>query len=190
MLSSNLENLFFAIPPKCTSGSPEIANGRETVPGTLMNDICAIGTFLRTLRMQTRFGQLVPRAPLRLLRFEFRGEIAECDWMARPADAWDAQLPRQTRERSEAAQALEDAIAIRDLVFAAFPAVSVASVRAFRESAELEPEMIICGTVTREHVPPRSVPSLAMRAKLCGLRFVLEDGVLLSSQSEACAMNF
>ena len=44
--------------------------------------------------------------------------------------------------------------------------------------SESSVELIITGTVTREDKPPLRVSSIAMQAKLCGLHFTLEDGVL------------
>jgi hypothetical protein len=189
MLAGNSNNSIFAAALARFGGSVETENGSEPVPGNLMAAFLDIGGFVRSLRIQARCGQL-SRAPLRLLRVELRGEIAECDWMARPADAWDEQLPRHLREQNEAEQALVDALAIRDLIFCALPSVSIATVRVFRESAENGPGMIIRGIVSREQAVPRSVQSLAMRAKLCGLQFVLEDGVLMSSENEVCALNY
>jgi hypothetical protein len=189
MLASNSENLSRGALPESFSAALESGNGSEHVPGTLMANFLDIGGFLRSLQVQVRFGRF-SRAPLRLLRFELHGQVAECDWIARHADRWDQQLARRMRERNEAAQALVDAIAIRNLIFCALPSVNVASLRVFREAAEIAQEMIIHGTVSREQPPPRSVHSLVMRAKLCGLQFVLEDGVMMPVEAEVCAMDF
>jgi hypothetical protein len=189
MLSSNSENRFVPIPPRAAEESPKPVSGTEAVPGDVVNDIFNLGNFIRALQVRARFGHL-SRSPLRLLRIELRGDVVECDWMARPCDVWDHAIPRRARERHEAAQALEDAITIRDLIFSTLPAAQLATVRAYRETAENGPEMIIRGIVTRGQEAPRMVRSLAMRAKLCGLQFVLEDGVLRSSDDEICAMNF
>jgi hypothetical protein len=156
---------------------------------SLTVQLYGIGYFIRTLGVQLRFGHL-SRAPLKLLRLVLRGDAAECDWVARPADSWDADLPHPIGDRHASAQALEDAITVRDLIFCALPGVNSAALRVYRESAISGPELIIQGTVAREHSAARSVRSLAMRAKLCGLRFWLEDGILEALRSEECAMSF
>jgi hypothetical protein len=148
-----------------------------------------IGLFIRAQRIQMRFGEL-SRSPLRMLRFELRGRTAECEWLARSADKWDADVPRHVCESNVSAQALKDVIDVRELLFSALPEVDTASLRVFRNSAAGEPELIIAGTVTREQVKPRHVSSLAMRAKLLGLHFWLQDGVLEALQSEECALSF
>ena len=48
----------------------------------------------------------------------------------------------------------------------------------FTASRRRSADLIITGTVTREDKPPLRVSSIAMQAKLCGLHFTLEDGVL------------
>jgi hypothetical protein len=161
-------------------------------PRTIMSltmHLYGIGYFTRTLGVQLRFGRL-SRAPLKLLRLELRGDAVECDWMARPADLWDADLPRSVGDRHASEQALEDAIAVRRLIFCALPGVDSAALRVYRESAISGLELIIEGTVAREHSAARSIRSLAMRAKLCGLRFWLEDGILEALRTEECAMSF
>jgi len=124
-----------------------------------------------------RFGEL-SRAPLRLLRLELRDDTVECDWIARPADVWDAGLRRSVRDRNESMQALADAISIRNLVFDALPNVASAVLRALRQAAREPPEMIILGTVSREMPAVHRVSSLVMRAKLYGFCFCIEDGFL------------
>jgi hypothetical protein len=155
----------------------------------LVKQLSEIGHFVRALRLQMRFGEL-SRAPLRLLRFEVRGETAECDWVARPADEWDKDLALRVSQKNASAQALQDAIAVRELIFLALPGINSASIRVFRQPVAGEPELIITGTVTREDKGPRISSSLAMRAKLQGLQFWLEDGCLGALQSEECAMSF
>ena len=164
------------------------AEAERTTMGLTMQ-LYGIGYFIRTLGVQLRFGYL-SRAPLKLLRLELRGDAAECDWMARPADPWDADLPQPVGDRHASAQALEDAIAVRDLIFCALPGVNSAALRVYRGSANTGPELIIEGAVAREQSATRSVRSLAMRAKLCGLRFWLEDGILEALRTEECAMSF
>jgi len=132
--------------------------------------------FVRRILRRLRFGEL-SRAPLRLLRFELRGEEAECEWIARPADPWDADLAPAVAHRNQTCQALRDAIAIRELIFDAISEIKTAKLRVYRES-DTSAELIITGTVTREDKPPLRVSSIAMHAKLCGLHFTLEVGVL------------
>ncbi len=154
-----------------------------------MKQLSEIGHVLRALRLQMRFGEL-SRAPLRLLRFEVRGEAAECDWVARPADEWDKDLTLRVSQKNASEQALLDAIAVRELIFLALPGIDTASLRVFRQSAAGDLELIITGAVDREEQGPRLSSSLAMRAKLLGLHFWLEDGYLEALQSEECAMSF
>jgi len=148
-----------------------------------------ISDFVRAMRRQLRFGEL-SRAPLQLLRLEWRGEFVECDWLARPADEWDRDLPLHASDRSVSEQALRDAIAVRELLFDALPGVTSAAFRVFRPSAGGARALIITGAVTRDEEVRRSVPSTAMRAKLLGFQFGFEDGALEALRSEECAMSF
>jgi hypothetical protein len=120
----------------------------------------------------------ISRASLRLLRVELSNDTLECDWIARPPDIWDSSLRRAERDRNELQQILLDAIAIRSLVFDALPKIDCAVLRAFRQPAREPPEMILLGTVSREIPEMHRVSSLAMRAKLFGFCFILEDGFL------------
>jgi hypothetical protein len=155
----------------------------------LVGQLSEIGSFIRAQRIQMRFGDL-SRAPLRLLRFELQGDVVECDWVSRAADEWDRDIPRRASDLNVSTQALQDAMAIRDLLFATLPGVNTASLRAFRESVAGEHDLIIIGVVTREQQVSRYVASVAMRAKLVGLRFWLEDGTLEALRGEECAMSF
>jgi hypothetical protein len=169
------------------SGATSESRGRQE-KGTMMRQLCGIGDFVRRLRVQARFGEL-SRAPLRLLRLQVCGDTAECDWMARAADAWDAALPRSVRERNASAQALKDAIAVRDLLFGAMPDLTAAAFRVYRQSAENKVELIITGSVSKQERAPAVVRSLAMRAKLFGLQFWLDEGVLETLLPEELAVN-
>jgi hypothetical protein len=164
------------------SGSARKRDG-QSGEGGMVRYLCEIGDFVRRLRIQARFGEL-SRAPLQLLRLELRGEIAECDWIARPPDRWDSELPSGAGERHASMQALQDAITVRDLLFRALPDLRSAKIRVYRKGANSISELIISGVVTREEGAPNAVRSLAMRAKMLGLRFWLEEGILESLRGQ------
>jgi len=153
-----------------------------------MRQLWEVANFVRGLRIHLRFGEL-SRAPLRLLRLELRDDTVECDWMARPADPWDADLPHLVSEGHVSVQALEDAIAVRELMFRLLPDVQTAALRVFRPGSEGDFKLIISGTVAREQLANRHFHSVAMRAKLLGLQFWLEDGILMTMQPEMPAKN-
>jgi len=148
-----------------------------------MKELQQIADFVRGLRTQMRFGEL-SRAPLQLLRLQLEGETAEYDWIARPPDPWDAALPGRERDRNASLQALLDAMALREMLFCVLPGIRSAEFRAFRQSAREPPRVVIAGTVTREAPAVLRVPSPAMRAKLYGFHFCLDDGVLRPQSSE------
>lgn len=155
-----------------------------------MKQLFEVANFVRRLRTQMRFGEL-SRSPLRLLRFTLEGDAAECDWLARPADAWDEVLPRQVGERHASMQALQDAVAIRKMIFGLLPEIRTVELRAFRQSAREPPRLVISGTVIRQEAEVAKVTSPVMRAKLYGFRFWLDDGVLVTLQPEdRVASNF
>jgi hypothetical protein len=147
-----------------------------------MRQLWEASDFLRKLRVRMRFGKL-SREPLKLLRFELRGDVAECEWMARPADAWDADLAARLGEMNASSQALEDSLAVREMLFAAMPGVSSAVFRVYRAVEETEAELIIVGTVERDEQVTGNIRSLAMRAQLFGFRFWMDNGILGSLQS-------
>lgn len=161
---------------------------QEAQGGNMLRHLCELGDFARRVRVQARYGEL-SRARLSLLRVEWCREYAECDWLARPADPWDADLPAIVGKRNAATQALHDAIKIRGLLFRVLPDLQSAELRAYRYSPEQSLELIVSGTVSRQVRAPASVRSLAMRAKLFGFSFWLDEGVLESLQPEECAVN-
>ena len=79
-----------------------------------MKDLWEVGEFVRKIRARMRFGEL-SRAPIRLLRLELRGDTAQCDWLARPMDVWAGSLPRHIRDRDASLQALQNAVALREM---------------------------------------------------------------------------
>lgn len=147
----------------------------------LVKRICDVGLFVRGLRVQLRFGELT-RAPLRLVRFELSANEAECDWIARQPDSWDADLPPEIGRRHASLQALQDAVEVRQLLFDVLPDVNVARLRIYRESSNRGREMIISGHVHRNTPSFRTVRSIAMRAKLLGFRFSLENEILMGGR--------
>ena len=149
----------------------------------MMRRLSDFGNFIRNFRVRARFGEL-SRAPLCLLRLQLCGDAAECDWLARPPDVWDAGLAPSVGERNASQQALRDAIAVRDLLFSSLPDLNTAVFRVYRRSPGDEPELIIAGAVSREERAPVTVRSLAMRAKLLGFRFWMDDGILETLQAD------
>jgi hypothetical protein len=156
---------------------PERENWWSKQTSRLAKRICNAGLFLRSMRVQMRYGDLT-RAPLHLVRFQIEGRVAECDWLARPADIWDRDLPSDIGHRHASLQALKDAIDIRGLLFAMMPELDTACLRIYRESDVRGLEMIISGQVHRHGSSFRNMHSIAMRAKLMGFRFTLENEVL------------
>ena len=142
-----------------------------------MKQLWEIGEFVRRVRMKMRYGEL-SRAPLRILRLRLRDLAAEFDWLSRSPDVWAATLPRHVRDREASLQALQDAMALREMLFDVLPDVQMASFRAFRQSGREPPHLIITGTLPREFPAVPRVASPVMRAKLCGFNFRLEEGVL------------
>jgi hypothetical protein len=149
-----------------------------------MKQIWQFGNFVRGLRSQMRFGEL-SRAPLKLLRLQLQDETAECDWIARPSDAWDSSLQLHAREQNASIQALLDALQLREMLFEALPGVRKAELRTFRQSAREPPHLIIIGSVVSEAPPGgvNKVASVVMKAKLYGFKFWLDDGVLAPLES-------
>ena len=142
----------------------------------MFDGLRGVGQFINTLQTRMRHGQ-ASRVPLHLLRLELQGEALECEWIARPPDVWDSDLPAQVAGRNEAWQALDDALTIRQLVFSLLPHVRSAILRAYR-GPQRHSGLIIEGKVAPGEEPAR-VLSLTMRAKLNGFRFCIENGILL-----------
>ena len=149
----------------------------------MIQQLCDIRNVITRLRVQLRFGRL-SRAPLRLLRLEWRGDHVGCDWIARLDDEWDKALPPRMSDGNAALQALEDAIVVRELLFYALHDISSATFRVYRQLADEPAELIITGTVTRPEPLRWNIHSLVMRAKLCGFQFCLDEGKLVALHME------
>jgi hypothetical protein len=156
---------------------PESENWWSKGTSRLAKRVCDVGLFVRSLRVQMRFGDLT-RAPLKMLRLQLNENVAECDWLARVPDAWDASLMPEIGQRHASLQALKDAVDVRGLLFEMLPDVDAAYLRIYRELPTRRRELIIAGHVHRGAASFRSVHSVAMRAKLLGFRFSLENDIL------------
>ena len=143
----------------------------------LFDQLTRVSHFLRDIRFRLRHGEL-SRAPLKILRFQVVEATVECDWMARAADPWDADLPANVRLRHASLQAIKDAIKVRALLFDSFPKAESAEVRVFRESDDYTREMIISGYLHRNDNTGRQVNSIVMRAKVLGFQFRMENEIL------------
>lgn len=145
-----------------------------------MSGLLDTAEFVCKARRKLRYGEF-SREPLQMLRVEWKGDLVECDWLMRSADPWDRDVPRHCAQEHMTLQALRDALRLRDMVFAAFPGVNSAELRMFRMGADHSPELIMAGSVQRANEVFRRVGSVAMRARLCGFRFTLAEGVLESA---------
>lgn len=128
--------------------------------------------------------------PLKLVRLELREDFAECEWIARQNDPWDAELPPEIRANNETWQALRDALRVRAALFKSIPEVRNARLRLHRQLEAGRTELIITGSVSREDELLPRVSSLVMQAKLCGLQFNLSDGVFESLKTETNSLRF
>ena len=152
--------------------------------GEMLKCISALGKFARHFPTRPKFGDL-SRAPLALLRVELRGDQAECEWVARDADKWDADLAPVVAQQNASTQALIDAIRIRELLFRVCSSIESATLRAYRRVTGKPMELIVEGIVRRREKAPSAVRSLAMRAKLFGFRFwIEEEGILENLRAE------
>ncbi len=146
---------------------------------TGMRELINAANCLRSTRGRMLSGEF-SREPLQLLRLEWKNGSVECEWLMRPPDKWDSDLPSYLVEEHQTLQALRDAMSLRNVVFASFPDVDRAELRMFRKEANGETELMMTGTVLRDDsVLPRA-GSVAMQAMLCGFRFCLVEGVLKS----------
>ncbi len=144
-----------------------------------MTELIHAGDFLAKARRRMRFGTF-SREPLRLLRLEWKERCVECDWLMRAADPWDRFIPDRVAEEHQTLQALRDAMNLRDVVFESFPEVTSAKLQMFRTGRAEKLELVLMGSVSRLNEVLRNVPSVAMRAKMCGFQFNLAKGALES----------
>jgi hypothetical protein len=151
-----------------------------------MNNLLDAADFLRMARRKLRFGEY-SREPLELLRLEWKGNALECDWLMRPADRWDADLPARVVEENQTLQALRDGLTLRNIVFKSFPRVDNAELRMFRIGADGLPELVMSGSLVRTNEVLERVASIAMRARLCGFRFTQGDGCLKRMTPLGCS---
>jgi len=128
-------------------------------------------------RKKLRTGEF-SREPLKLLRLEWMPECVECDWLMRPADPWDADLPPRVAREHQTLQALRDALDLRRMIFNSFSSVMTAELRMYRDTGEDELELMMTGSVSRTNEVLERVASIVMRARLCGFHFTLASGVL------------
>lgn len=140
-----------------------------------MKELLHAADFLGRVRRRLRYGAL-SREPLLLLRFEWKGDSVECDWLMRPPDQWDKDLAAHLAKENQTLQALRDALSLRDVIFKSFPAVINAELRMFRADTEHRLELMMTGKVNRYNDSFDRVASVAMRAKLCGFHFTLQAG--------------
>jgi hypothetical protein len=133
--------------------------------------------FLSIARRRLRFGAF-SRKPLSLLRVEWKRDTLACDWLMRPSDPWDKYVPDHVARENQTFQALRDALNLREAVFKSFPSVMYADLRMFQENPDRELELLLTGSISRTNEVLHRVPSVTMRAKLCGFQFKLADGAL------------
>lgn len=142
-----------------------------------MIDIFRARKFLERLRRELRDGEY-SREPLTLLRVQWASDKAECDWLMRRSDPWDRDIPARVAMEHQTLQALRDAIDLRNAIFKAFPDVRTAELRMFDYDANGDYELIMSGEVSRDNEVYHRIPSMVMRARLCGFQFTVAEGVL------------
>jgi len=142
-----------------------------------MRALTEIVQFLRRTRKQLRSGES-SREPLHLLRVEWKGDLVECDWLMRPVDPWDKYIPPHLATENQTLQALRDALKLRKIILRSFPAVSLAHLRMFRVDENHRLELVMTGSVTRWDEEFHRVPSVMMRARMCGFRFTVAEGAM------------
>ncbi|HEX4030334.1 MAG TPA: hypothetical protein VHX20_08205 [Terracidiphilus sp.] len=147
-----------------------------------MKELFQAAKFLSMTRRKLRYGAFSSE-PLLLLRFEWKGDTVECDWLMRPPHPWDRDLAPHVGGENQTLQALRDALILRETIFESFPALTSANLRMYRADSEHRLELMMTGGVTRSNEVFERVTSMAMRAKLCGFHFNLKAGELESMPS-------
>jgi hypothetical protein len=142
-----------------------------------MRVLTEMARFLRRTKRQLRSGEL-SREPLQLLRVEWKGDLVECDWLMRAADPWDKYLPPELKTENQTLQAMRDALKLRAIIFRSFPAVGLAHLRMYCVDKNHQAELVMTGRVNRWDEEFHRVPSVMMRAKMCGFRFTVADGAM------------
>jgi len=142
-----------------------------------MKVLTDVAKFLRRAKRHLRTGEL-SREPLKLLRVEWKGDLVECDWLMRPVDPWDKYLPPRLATENQTLQSLRDALTLRAVILHSFPAVTQAHLRMFRADEDHHLELVVTGSVNRWDEEFHRVPSVMMRAKMCGFRFTVAEGTL------------
>jgi hypothetical protein len=136
-----------------------------------------VARFVRAVRRKMRAGEH-SREPVKVLRVQWRADCVECDWLMRPGDRWDADLPPWLARENETLQALRDALDLHKAIFHAFRSVMKAELRMYRYDANGQLELMMTGSLTRTNEVLERVASIVMRARLCGFQFTLTSGVL------------
>lgn len=126
-----------------------------------MRELLHAADFLSRVRRKLSFGAL-SREPLLLLRFEWKGDSVECDWLMRPPDPWDKDLPTHLAKENQTLQALRDALSLREAIFESFPAVINANLRMFRADSEHRLKLMMTGKVNRFNDVFERVASVSM----------------------------
>lgn len=141
-----------------------------------------IADFVRRSRRQMRSGEL-SRESLQVLRVEWKGDSVECDWLMRPADPFDRFVPLRLATENQTLQALRDALKLREIVLRSFPSAGYAHLRMFRADENHRLELVMTGSVSRSDAELHRIPSVMMRARMCGFRFSVAEGTLLGLAS-------
>jgi hypothetical protein len=109
---------------------------------------------------------------------EIHPDRVEFDCLARAGDPWDRDIAERLARRHLTLQVMHDAIDLRTILFQTMPSVDAARIRIFRDSEDNERELILFGHTHRNDHSARGVHSLAMRARILGFHFRVENEFL------------